>query len=67
MQIFFKKVYKIKCHELKKLNLNKLIKIKVNYKQKHLGCFENIEDAAKAVKEARAHYGFHVNHGQTND
>jgi hypothetical protein len=41
--------------------------IRVNYKQKHLGCFENIEDAAKAVKEARAHYGFHVNHGQTND
>ena len=41
--------------------------IKVNYKQKHLGSFENIEDAAKAVKEARAHYGFHVNHGQTND
>src|SRR6056300_954939 len=33
VKIFFKKVYKIKCHELKKLNLNKLIKIKVNYKQ----------------------------------
>jgi len=30
---FFNKTYKIKCHELKKLNLNKLIKIKVNYKQ----------------------------------
>jgi len=30
---FFNKVYKIKCHELKKLNLSKLIKIKVNYKQ----------------------------------
>ena len=30
---FFKKTYKIKCHELKKLTLNKLIKIKVNYKQ----------------------------------
>jgi len=30
---FFKKTYKIKCHELKKLKLNKLIKIKVNYKQ----------------------------------
>ena len=41
--------------------------IKVNYKQKHLGSFENVEDAAKAVKEAREHYGFHVNHGQTND
>ena len=33
IKIFFNKIYKIKCHELKKLNLNKLIKIKVNYKQ----------------------------------
>ena len=30
---FFNKIYKIKCLELKKLKLNKLIKIKVNYKQ----------------------------------
>jgi type III pantothenate kinase len=30
---FFNKTYNIKCHELKKLNLNRLIKIKVNYKQ----------------------------------
>ena len=30
---FFNKTYKIKCHELKKLKLNKLVKIKVNYKQ----------------------------------
>ena len=30
---FFKKNYKIKCHELKKLKLNQLIRIKVNYKQ----------------------------------
>jgi len=30
---FFNKNFKIKCHELKKLKLNKLIKIKVNYKQ----------------------------------
>jgi len=30
---FFNKTYKIKCHELKKLKLNKLIKIKVNYTQ----------------------------------
>ena len=30
---FFNKAYKIKCHELKKLKLNQLIKIKVNYKQ----------------------------------
>ena len=30
---FFNKTYKIKCHELKNLKLNKLVKIKVNYKQ----------------------------------
>ena len=30
---FFNKTYEIKCHELKKLKLNKLVKIKVNYKQ----------------------------------
>ena len=30
---FFSKTYKINCHELKKLKLDKLIKIKVNYKQ----------------------------------
>jgi type III pantothenate kinase len=30
---FFNKTYKIKCYELKSLKLNKLIKIKVNYKQ----------------------------------
>jgi type III pantothenate kinase len=30
---FFNKFYKIKCYELKKLKLNRLIKIKVNYKQ----------------------------------
>jgi type III pantothenate kinase len=30
---FFNNVYKIKCYELKKLKLNKLIRIKVNYKQ----------------------------------
>ena len=30
---FFNKTYKIKCLELKTLKLNKLIKIKVNYKQ----------------------------------
>jgi len=30
---FFKKTYKIKCYELKKLKIKQLIKIKVNYKQ----------------------------------
>lgn len=41
--------------------------VRVNYKLIHLGYFENIEDAAKAAREGREHYGFHVNHGQTND
>ena len=33
IKTFFNRFYKIKCFELKKLKLNKLIKIKVNYKQ----------------------------------
>ena len=37
--------------------------IRVNYRRIHLGCFEKIEDAAKAAKEGREHYGFHKNHG----
>jgi hypothetical protein len=41
--------------------------VRVNYKAIHLGYFENVEDAAKAAREGREHYGFHVNHGQTND
>ena len=39
----------------------------LNKKFNHLGYFKNIEDAAKAAREGREHYGFHVNHGQTND
>jgi hypothetical protein len=41
--------------------------VRVNYKHIHLGYFENVEDAAKAAREGREHYGFHVNHGQAND
>ena len=41
--------------------------VRVDYKQIHIGYFENLEDAAKAAQEAREHYGFHVNHGQAND
>ena len=33
IKIFFNKAYKIKCHELKKLKLGQLIKIKVNFSQ----------------------------------
>jgi len=41
--------------------------VHADYKQINLGYFENIEDAAKAAREGREHYGFHANHGQTND
>jgi type III pantothenate kinase len=33
IKLFFKKNYKLRCHELKSLKLNDLIKIDVNYKQ----------------------------------
>ena len=33
IKTFFYKIYKLKCYELKSLNLKKLIKIQVNYKQ----------------------------------
>jgi hypothetical protein len=29
----------------------------------HLGYFKKAEDAVRAAKEAREHYGFHKNHG----
>lgn len=37
--------------------------IKVNYNKKHLGCFDNIFEAACARKNAEVIYGFHKNHG----
>lgn len=37
--------------------------IMVNYKNKFLGHFENIEDARQSRKEAEIEYGFHKNHG----
>ena len=33
IKFFLKKKYKIKCYELKNLNLSSILKIKVNYKQ----------------------------------
>lgn len=42
-------------------------RVRVDGRLMFLGYFKKIEDAAQAVKEAREHYGFHVNHGQTND
>lgn len=37
--------------------------IKVNKKNIYLGCFRDIEHAAKKRKEAEKLYGFHFNHG----
>ncbi len=39
-------------------------RIKVNQKYIALGCYGNIEDAAKARKEAEIKYNFHENHGK---
>jgi hypothetical protein len=41
-----------------------LVGIKLDYKRKHLGYFDTIEEATKARKEAEVKYGFHENHGR---
>ena len=41
--------------------------ITVNYERKHLGCFANKEDAIAARKQAEFSYGFHPNHGKTEE
>ena len=38
--------------------------ISVDSKQKHLGNFDNIDEAVSARKAAEVKYGFHPNHGQ---
>lgn len=38
--------------------------VTLNGKCRHLGDFDNIEDASKARQEAEKKYGFHVNHGK---
>lgn len=38
--------------------------ITINNKSKHLGVFDNKEDAIKARKSANKKYGFHENHGK---
>ena len=39
----------------------------VKYKYKHLGLFEDKEDAIEARKQAEFAYGFHPNHGKTEE
>lgn len=39
--------------------------IRVEGKKKHLGLFDEIKDAAKAVEAAEAKYGYHENHGKS--
>ena len=38
--------------------------VRVDGKQKHLGCFTNKEDAIKVRQAAEIEYGFHENHGR---
>lgn len=45
-------------------NLKWCSKIKYKGEEIWLGSFDNIEDAAKARKEAEVKYGFHENHGK---
>ena len=38
------------------------VQIKVDGKNRHIGCFETIEQAAEAKIRANLEYGFHLNH-----
>lgn len=38
--------------------------IHIEYRKKHVGLFDNIEDAVAARKAAEAKHGFHENHGR---
>lgn len=40
-----------------------ICRIDVNGKQKHIGTFDNINDAEKAIIAAKVKYGYHKNHG----
>jgi len=42
-------------------------RIVVDQKQKHLGCYESLDEAAAARKEAEVKYGFHENHDRITD
>ncbi len=41
-----------------------IAQIKVDYKNKHLGRYNNKKDAIQVRKEAEKKYGFHENHGR---
>lgn len=38
--------------------------INVDYRKKHIGLFDSLEDAIEARKAAEAKHGFHTNHGR---
>jgi hypothetical protein len=41
-----------------------IARIKVDYKLRHLGVFNDYNDAVNARREAEARFGFHANHGR---
>jgi len=47
-----------------KLRSQWMARIRVNYRQIHLGYFGDLADAAAARRAAEAKYGFHENHGR---
>lgn len=47
-----------------KANQKWIAQIKVDYKYKYLGSFENKEKAIEMRKQAEIEYGFHKNHGK---
>ena len=47
-----------------KQNKNWRVRIKINYSEIHLGCFDSLLDAVCCRINANLEYGFHFNHGR---